>query len=71
MPKSVGVSSMELLSINRTVMAIVGALLPGVGCCTCIAYIYAFEFHRVEKSIIPVCPDTQKYQQISRFIFFF
>ncbi|KAL3995037.1 Frag1/DRAM/Sfk1 family protein [Acanthocheilonema viteae] len=58
MTKNIGVSSMKLLLINRTLLAIIGALLPGVGCCMCIVYIYTFEFHRVEKSIVPVCPNT-------------
>lgn len=63
MSKNGNVSPMKLSLINRTIVATVGALFPGIGCCLCIAYIYAFEFHRIEKSIIPVCPDTHKYYE--------
>ncbi|VIO93970.1 Uncharacterized protein BM_BM6429 [Brugia malayi] len=59
MSKSGDVSQVELLLINRTLLAIVGALLPGIGCCMCIVYIYVFEFHRVEKSVVPVCDNTR------------
>ncbi|EJD76116.1 hypothetical protein LOAG_16855 [Loa loa] len=59
MSKSGDVSPMELLILNRTFLAIVGALLPGIGCCMCIVYIYAIESYRIEKFIVPLCPDTR------------
>lgn len=49
-------NTLDNLLIKPKLVAIFGALLPGIGCYVCIVYTFVFHFQRVENFTVPVCP---------------